>query len=94
MVQDQMHLLFKTSSYFHFIVPRETFFYGLFPCGRGRREATGEGLRSLLGPQPLTRFAAQIDLSPPGRGDASDGFGGLNADASRAGLADRSGGEG
>ena len=34
------------------------------PFGRGRRVAPGEGLRSLLGQHALTRFAAQIDLSP------------------------------
>jgi hypothetical protein len=34
-------------------------------------EGWGEGLRSLVKQSPLTRFAAQIDLSPPGRGELS-----------------------
>jgi hypothetical protein len=34
-------------------------------------EGWGEGLRSLVKQRPLTRFAAQIDLSPPGRGGLS-----------------------
>ena len=33
-------------------------------------EGWGEGLRSLVRAEALTRFAAQIDLSPPGRGEA------------------------
>src|SRR5438045_8421677 len=41
------------------------------PVGRGRRGAPGEGLRSLVREEPLTRFAPQIDLSPPGRGEAN-----------------------
>ena len=32
-------------------------------------EGWGEGLRSLVRAEALTRFAAQIDLSPPGRGE-------------------------
>src|SRR5438045_9104965 len=36
------------------------------PVGRGRRVAPGEGLRSLVREEPLTRFAPQIDLSPRG----------------------------
>jgi hypothetical protein len=34
-------------------------------------EGWGEGLRSLVRAEALTRFAAQIDLSPPGRGEAT-----------------------
>ena len=34
-------------------------------------EGWGEGLRSLVVHLPLTRFAVQIDLSPPGRGEAN-----------------------
>src|SRR5581483_3031203 len=34
-------------------------------------EGWGEGLRSLVQQRPLTRIAAQFDLSPPGRGEES-----------------------
>src|SRR5690348_11444886 len=36
------------------------------PVGRGRRAAPGEGLRSLVRPEPLTRFAAQNRPLPMG----------------------------
>src|SRR5258707_8898706 len=39
----------------------------IYPTSMG--EGWGEGLRSLVRAEALTRFAAQIDLSPPGRGE-------------------------
>src|SRR5260370_368799 len=59
------------------------------PVGRGRRAAPGEGLRSrVLEQRPLTRFAAQIDLSPMGRGGPVARTDRFNPNSYRSNLAD------